>query len=96
MGTPIIRGQMVAWPSSYLREYLLYSGTQTKQNSTYQGAFAVFVGPLLFNYAEYDGSLPALGLNPNSWTKVCIKSSNLENVMVIKSLHLLEPSSHTY
>ncbi|RWR73918.1 serine carboxypeptidase-like protein 18 isoform X1 [Cinnamomum micranthum f. kanehirae] len=28
------------------------------------------IGPLLFNYAEYDGSLPALGLNLNSWTKV--------------------------
>ncbi|KAJ8645345.1 hypothetical protein MRB53_007093 [Persea americana] len=28
------------------------------------------IGPLLFNYAEYDGNLPTLGLNPNSWTKV--------------------------
>ncbi|EXC12637.1 Serine carboxypeptidase-like 12 [Morus notabilis] len=28
------------------------------------------IGPFRFNYVEYNGSLPTLELNPNSWTKV--------------------------
>ena len=29
------------------------------------------VGPLSFNYENFDGNLPTFLLNPYSWTKVC-------------------------
>ncbi|XP_024028330.1 serine carboxypeptidase-like 7 isoform X1 [Morus notabilis] len=32
-------------------------------------SLAIGIGPILFNKIEYNGSLPTLTLNPNSWTK---------------------------
>ncbi|KAF5207961.1 Serine carboxypeptidase-like [Thalictrum thalictroides] len=36
------------------------------------------IGPILFKIAEYNGSLPSLVLNPNSWTK-------LSNIVILDS-----------
>ncbi|XP_024027033.1 serine carboxypeptidase-like 7 [Morus notabilis] len=33
-------------------------------------SFAFEIGPVRFNIVEYNGTLPTLNLNPNSWTKV--------------------------